>query len=74
MLNFPVFNWLLEPLMELVVVARERLEGEGPPVEAETVPAVDKKPFISLLSFCLFFFPPGPEDHFYVNILLINIS
>ena len=63
MLEFPVFNWFLEPLMELVAVARERLEGEGPPVEADTVPAVDRKPFISLRSFCRFFFPPGPRKH-----------
>ena len=38
----------------------DRLEGEGPPVEADTVPAVDRKPFISLRSFCRFFLPPGP--------------
>ena len=42
------------------VFERLRLEGEGPPVEADTVPAVDKKPFISLRSFCRFFLPPGP--------------
>ena len=42
------------------VFERLRLEGEGPPVEADTVPAVDKKPFINLRSFCRFFFPPGP--------------
>ena len=70
MLEFPVFNWLLEPLIELVVVARERLDGEGPPVEADTVPAVDKKPFISLRSFCLFFFPPGPRKRYFMTEIL----
>ena len=53
--------------MELVAVARERLEGEGPPVEADTVPAVDRKPFISLRSFCRFFFPPGPRKCYFVT-------
>ena len=35
----------------VAVVARLRLDGEGPPVEADTVPAVERKPFISLRSF-----------------------
>ena len=35
----------------VAVVERLRLDGDGPPVEADTVPAVDKKPFINLLSF-----------------------
>ena len=56
-------SWLRDPLMDafVAVVERLRLEGEGPPVEADTVPAVDKKPFINLRSFCRFFFPPGPD-------------
>ena len=49
----PPLSWFLEPQMEalVAVVERLRLEGEGPPVEADTVPAVDKKPFINLRSF-----------------------
>ena len=42
----------------LFVVAGQ-VDGEVPQVE--TVPAVDRKPFISLLSFCRFFLPPGPK-------------
>ena len=62
----PPLSWFLEPQMEalVAVVERLRLEGEGPPVEADTVPAVDKKPFINLRSFWRFFFPPGPDLHF----------
>ena len=49
----PPLSWLLEPQMDalVAVVERLRLDGDGPPVEADTVPAVDKKPFINLLSF-----------------------
>ena len=51
--SLPPLSWFREPQMEalVAVVERLRLEGEGPPVEADTVPAVDKKPFINLRSF-----------------------
>ena len=73
MLSLPPFNWFREPLIEalVAVVARLRLEGEGPPVEADTVPAVDRKPFISLRSFWRFFLPPGPTREFVFSLGIV---
>ena len=63
--HFPELSWVLAPLLLLVLAGdTDRLEGNvatGPLVLEEIVPAVERKPFINLRSFCLFFLPPGPE-------------